>query len=95
MTQLHELHPKQTSVMATPNKPVGNECEFVDQVPEDYFCKQCKHVAREPQIASCCIEVFCKLVLKLSLRTRSHVLAVVKIKLAAFYIRNISPRSWL
>ena len=41
-------------------KPVGYECEFVDQVPEDYFCKQCKHVAREPQIASCCTEVFCK-----------------------------------
>ena len=41
-------------------KHVGYECEFVDQVPEDYFCKQCKHVAREPQIASCCTEVFCK-----------------------------------
>ena len=40
--------------MATPSKPtcIGYECEFVDQVPEDYFCKQCKHVAREPTIAS-------------------------------------------
>ena len=46
--------------MAAPSKAVGYECEFVDQVPEDYFCKQCKHVAREPQIASCCTEVFCK-----------------------------------
>ena len=46
--------------MAAPSKLVGYECEFVDQVPEDYFCKQCKHVAREPQIASCCTEVFCK-----------------------------------
>ena len=46
--------------MDTPNKHVGYECEFVDQVPEDYFCKQCKHVAREPQIATCCTEVFCK-----------------------------------
>ena len=48
--------------MATPtsSKPVGYECEFVDQVPEDYFCKQCNHVAREPTIASCCTEVFCK-----------------------------------
>ena len=46
--------------MAASNKPVGYECDFVDQFPEDYFCKQCKHVAREPQIASCCIEVFCK-----------------------------------
>ena len=46
--------------MAAPSKPVGYECEFVDQVPEDYFCKQCSHVAREPTIASCCTEVFCK-----------------------------------
>ena len=42
------------------NKPVGYECEFVDKVPEDYFCKQCKHVAREPNITSCCGEVLCK-----------------------------------
>ena len=46
--------------MASPSKPVGYECEFVDQVPEDYFCKQCKHVAREPNITSCCGECFCK-----------------------------------
>ena len=41
-------------------KPVGYEYEFVDQVPEDYFCKLCKHVAREPNIISCCGECFCK-----------------------------------
>ena len=46
--------------MATLNIPVGYECEFVDQVPDDYFCKLCKHVAREPIIASCCTEVLCK-----------------------------------
>ena len=46
--------------MATLNKPVGYECEFVDQAPDDYFCKLCKHVAREPTIASCCTEVLCK-----------------------------------
>ena len=46
--------------MATLSKPVGYECEFVDQVPEDYFCKLCKHVAREPNIISCCGECFCK-----------------------------------
>ena len=46
--------------MATLSKPVGYEYEFVDQVPEDYFCKMCKHVAREPNITSCCIEVLCK-----------------------------------
>ena len=46
--------------MATPSKPVGYDCEFVDQVPEDYFCKQCSHVAREPQIASCCCQAICQ-----------------------------------
>ena len=46
--------------MATLSKPVGYEYEFVDQVPEDYFCKLCKHVAREPTLLSCCGECFCK-----------------------------------
>ena len=46
--------------MAIFNNPIGFECEFIDQVPEDYFCKQCKHVAREPNITSCCGEILCK-----------------------------------
>ena len=46
--------------MATLSKPVGYEYEFVDQVPEDYFCKQCRHVAREYTITTCCGECFCK-----------------------------------
>ena len=46
--------------MATLSKPVGYEYEFVDQVPEDYLCKLCKHVAREPTLLSCCGECFCK-----------------------------------
>ena len=46
--------------MATLSKHVGYEYEFVDQVPEDYFCRQCKHVAREPNITTCCGEVLCK-----------------------------------
>ena len=45
--------------MAVLSRSVGYECEFVDQVPEDYFCKQCSHVAREPAIATCCGETFC------------------------------------
>ena len=44
----------------TLHKPVGYECEFVDQVHEDYFCKMCDHVAREPNITTCCGEVLCK-----------------------------------
>ena len=40
---------------------VGYECEFVDQVPEDYFViMQCKHVARETNITSCCGEILCR-----------------------------------
>ena len=46
--------------MATLSKPVGYEYEFVDQVPEDYFCKLCKHVAREPNLVTCCSEILCK-----------------------------------
>ena len=46
--------------MATLSKSAGYEYEFVDQVPEDYFCKLCKHVAREYTITSCCGECFCK-----------------------------------
>ena len=46
--------------MATLSKPVGFEYEFVDQVPEDYFCKLCKHVAREPNLVTCCSEILCK-----------------------------------
>ena len=42
------------------HKPVGYEYEFVEQVPEDYFCKLCKHVARESNITTCCGECFCK-----------------------------------
>ena len=47
-------------VMATPSKLVGYKCEFVDQVPEDYFCKHCNHIAREPNITTCCGEILCK-----------------------------------
>ena len=46
--------------MATLREPVGYECEFVDQVPEDYFCKLCKHVARESNLITCCSEILCK-----------------------------------
>ncbi len=48
------------------NKPsqnkaaVGYECEFLDEVPEEYVCRQCKLVAREPTIAECCNETMCE-----------------------------------
>ena len=46
--------------MATLSLNVGYEYEFVEQVPEDYFCKLCKHVAREPNLTTCCGEIICK-----------------------------------
>ncbi len=50
--------------MATISKTIGYEYDFLDEVPEDYYCKQCKHVAREPTISSCCTEIFCKMCLE-------------------------------
>ncbi len=44
--------------MAT--SPVGYKCKFLDSVPEDYFCKQCKHVSREPVLTECCNATMCK-----------------------------------
>ena len=39
---------------------IGYECRFLDQVPEEYLCRQCKHVAREPIIVDCCNETMCE-----------------------------------
>jgi len=38
--------------------------DFVDAVSEDYRCKRCQSVAREPHITSCCGETICKLCLQ-------------------------------
>ena len=46
--------------MAGSSKTVGYQCEFVDAVSEDFVCGLCRHVAREPQLTSCCGETFCK-----------------------------------
>ena len=40
--------------------PGGYQCEFVGAVSEDFVCGLCRHVAREPQLTSCCGETFCK-----------------------------------
>ena len=37
----------------------GYQCEFVDSVPEDSYCKQCSLVARRLTITSCCGESYC------------------------------------
>ena len=37
----------------------GYECEFVDTVPDDLYCKKCALVARKLVIAECCGESYC------------------------------------
>ena len=38
----------------------GHHCEFIDAVPEDFYCKKCTLVSRRLSISSCCGESFCK-----------------------------------
>ena len=78
--------------MATPSKPIGYECEFVDQVPEDYFCKQCKHVAREPTIASCCIEVFCKACIEAVIKDEKPCPSCQKTNISFFFHTKFHPK---
>ena len=37
----------------------GYQCEFIDSVPEDFYCKKCTLVARRLSITTCCGESFC------------------------------------
>ena len=46
--------------MEPSNSSSGYQCQFVDAVSEDYFCKQCSLVARELTMSNCCGESFCK-----------------------------------
>lgn len=49
--------------MAASSLPLGGKggytSDFVDDIPEDFYCLLCHHVARDPHIASCCGEHFC------------------------------------
>ena len=45
--------------MSDSEQPRGYQCEFIDSVPEDLYCKQCNLVARKFTIASCCGESYC------------------------------------
>ena len=40
-------------------KSAGYECEFIDSVPEDFYCKACSLVARKLTFTSCCGESYC------------------------------------
>ena len=45
--------------MAASSAPQGYQCECIDSVPEDFYCKQCSLVARKLTITSCCGESYC------------------------------------
>jgi len=45
--------------MAAYLKVGGYQCKFIDEVPDDFLCKSCTHVARQPHLTSCCGEQFC------------------------------------
>ena len=45
--------------MATSDCPQGYQCEFIDSVPEDFYCKKCTLVARQLTFTSCCGESYC------------------------------------
>ena len=37
----------------------GYQCDFINQVPEDLFCKSCSRVARQLTVTECCGESYC------------------------------------
>ena len=45
--------------MAASGASQGYQCEFLDSVPDDFYCKQCSLVARRLTITSCCGESYC------------------------------------
>ena len=45
--------------MSDSEQTQGYQCEFIDSVPEDLYCKKCNLVARKFTITSCCGETFC------------------------------------
>ena len=45
--------------MAASGASQGYQCEFVDSVHEDFYCKQCSLVARKLTYISCCGESYC------------------------------------
>ena len=47
------------SKMAASLKVGGYQCKFIDEVPDDFLCKSCTHVARQPHLTSCCGEHYC------------------------------------
>ena len=46
--------------MATFGNAQGYECEFIEPVSDDYYCKKCTLVARKLTFTSCCGEGYCQ-----------------------------------
>ncbi len=45
--------------MASSKTLQGYECNFISEVPEDFYCKKCTLVARRLTFISCCSETYC------------------------------------
>ena len=46
--------------MAASSQAGGHQCEFVEQVSEEFKCKKCSLVARDLSITVCCGEYYCQ-----------------------------------
>ena len=44
--------------MAASDHPQGYQCDFIDSVPEDFYCKKCALVARRLIFTGCCEESY-------------------------------------
>ena len=45
--------------MAASDHTQGYQCEFIDSVPEDFYCKKCTLVARQLTFTNCCEGSYC------------------------------------
>ena len=46
--------------MAVSDEHQGYQCEFIDPVSDDFYCKKCSLVARKLSFTSCCGESYCQ-----------------------------------
>ena len=44
---------------ASVDQTQGYQCEFIDSVPEDFYCKKCTLVARRLTVCNSCMESYC------------------------------------
>ena len=46
--------------MAASAKNCGYDCKLLEQVSDEFFCKECKRVARDLTVTECCGQHYCK-----------------------------------